>query len=262
MTEEKGSRPAARESNREGGSADSGRSRKGRRRYFQPKRDGRSQSSGNQAGNQGSGQSSGQGSGQAGAQQGGQSAGQSGRPSGQSPRGQDNRGRGDNKRGDGKRGDDGSRSKRRDARRRARSRQRYDDTRAANLEAEVAYTAPQSVYIYEHSAHPELRDSYEFRPDHFSKVGRTLDDYQIDLSKLFPGEIAEDGTPVFANMLPKPQFDWTGWEDNRPEANPPANSAVNPETDPGTHAETDDEMNAEARAETRQETREDEDQKG
>ena len=250
MTEEKGSRPAARESNREGGSADSGRSRKGRRRYFQPKKDGRSQSSGTQA----AGQGSNQGSGQAGAQQGSQSAGQSGRPSGQSPRGQDNRGRGDNKRGDGKRGDDGSRSKRRDARRRARSRQRYDDTRAANLEAEVAYTAPQSVYIYEHSAHPELRDSYEFRPDHFSKVGRTLDDYQIDLSKLFPGEIADDGTPVFANMLPKPQYDWTGWEDTRPEANPPANPAVNPEADPGTRADANDE--------TRQETREDEDQKG
>lgn len=254
MTEERGSRPAARESNREGGSADGGRSRKGRRRYFQPKKDGRSQSPNNQAGNQAGNQGSGQGSAQTGVQQGSQSTGQSGRPAGQSPRGQDNRGRGDNKRGDGKRGEDGSRSKRRDARRRARSRQRYDDTRAANLEAEVAYTAPQSVYIYEHSAHPELRDSYEFRPDHFSKVGRTLDDYQIDLSKLFPGEIADDGTPVFANMLPKPQYDWTGWEDTRPEANPPANPALNPEENPGTRAE--------ANNETRQEPREDQDQKG
>ena len=77
--------------------------------------------------------------------------------------------------------------------------------------------APQSVYIYEHSVHPELRDSYEFRPDHFSKVGRTLNDYQIDLSKLFPGDIAEDGTPVLINMLPTPQFDWSGWEEEEKE---------------------------------------------
>ncbi len=77
----------------------------------------------------------------------------------------------------------------------------------------MAYVAPQSVYIYEHSVHPELRDSYEFRPDHFSKVGRTLADYDLDLSKLFPGTIADDGTPVLTNMLPKPQFDWSTWEE-------------------------------------------------
>jgi hypothetical protein len=149
------------------------RNRKGRRRYFQTKKDGKPQG-----------------------QPGG--AAQPGQPA----RGQESR---------------PPAAKARKARRRARSRQRYDDNRTTNLEAEVAYVAPQSVYIYEHSVHPELRDSYEFRPDHFSKVGRTLADYQIDLSKLFPGDIATDGTPVLNNLLPAPQFDWSGWEDEEDE---------------------------------------------
>ena len=204
MTEEKASRETNRGPGRESGNSDSGRSRKGRRRYFQTKKDGKSQS----PGGQGTGQSA------------GQSTGQAANQGGQSQRAQENNRRGPGKRGEegkrglGKRSDEGRRSDdARKARRRARSRQRYDDNRAANLEAEVAYVAPQSVYIYEHSVHPELRDSYEFRPDHFSKVGRTLADYQLDLSKLFPGDIADDGTPVLTNMLPKPQYDWTGWED-------------------------------------------------
>lgn len=156
-------------------------SRKGRRRYFQTKKDGKPQGPGVQGGPGG---------------QGGQGGG-----GGQPARGLENR---------------PPAAKPRKARRRSRSRQRFDD-RNVNLEAEVAYVAPQAVYIYEHSVHPELRDSYEFRPDHFSKVGRTLTDYQIDLSKLFPGDIATDGTPVLTNMLPKPQFDWSGWEDEEVE---------------------------------------------
>jgi hypothetical protein len=152
------------------------RNRKGRRRYFQSKKDGKPQGQPGQPG------------------QAGQAA--------QSQRGQENR---------------PPVAKARKARRRARSRQRYDENRVANLEAEVAYVAPQAVYIYEHSVHPELRDSYEFRPDHFSKVGRTLADYQIDLSKLFPGDTADDGTPVLTNMLPRPEFDWSGWEEEGQE---------------------------------------------
>lgn len=162
-----------------------GRGRKGKRRYFQPKKENKATGQGGQPqpGNQG-GQS------QGGQPQGNQSHG------GQRPV--------DNK---------APANKARKARRRARSRQRYDDNRSVNLEAEVAYIAPKSVYVYEHSVHPELRDAYEFRPDHFSKVGRTLADYQIDLSKLFPGELAGDGTPVMNNMLPAPEFDWSGWEE-------------------------------------------------
>lgn len=107
----------------------------------------------------------------------------------------------------------------RKARRRARSRQRYsDETRSPSIEPDVAYVAPTAVYVYEHTVHPELRDAYEFRPEHFSKIGRKLDDYEIDLSKLFPaGEVNEDGTPVLINMLPTPEFNWEGWEEESKE---------------------------------------------
>jgi hypothetical protein len=159
------------------------RGRKGRRRYFQPKKEGKP-------------------TGQAG--QGAQQAG--GSQAGQPHQGQPHQGQ---RAADSK----APANKARKARRRARSRQRYEDNRPSNLEAEVAYVAPQAVYIYEHSVHPELRDAYEFRPEHFSKVGRTLADYQIDLSKLFPGEMAGDGTPVMDKMLPKPEFDWSEWEE-------------------------------------------------
>ena len=123
-----------------------GSGRKGKRRYFQSKKE-------NKPGAQG-GQS------QGGQSQGGQSQG------GQSRGGQQHGSQrfGDNKGPANK----APANKARKARRRARSRQRVDDNRSINLEAEVAYLAPKSVYVYEHSVHPELRDAYECRTEHFS----------------------------------------------------------------------------------------------
>ncbi|MBE2237454.1 MAG: hypothetical protein IAE81_06690 [Caldilineaceae bacterium] len=106
-------------------------------------------------------------------------------------------------------------TRQRKARRKARSRQRpaEDPKSQAAAEAEVAYVAPQAVFIYTHSAHPEMRDSYEFRPDHFSTVGRRLDDYQIDISSLFSAEdTGPDELPVMKS-LSKPDFNWSDWEE-------------------------------------------------
>jgi hypothetical protein len=50
------------------------------------------------------------------------------------------------------------------------------------------YVPPTSVFIYSHILRPDARDSYEFRAEHFSRVGRKLEDYQIDVSVLFPEE--------------------------------------------------------------------------
>jgi hypothetical protein len=47
------------------------------------------------------------------------------------------------------------------------------------------YKPPQGLFVYTHIARPGNRDSYEFRAEHFSKIGRRLEDYEIDLSKLF-----------------------------------------------------------------------------
>jgi hypothetical protein len=52
---------------------------------------------------------------------------------------------------------------------------------------EPEYVPPKSVFIYTHTVRPGAA-GYEFRAEHFSKVGRTLDDYDIDLSSLFDAE--------------------------------------------------------------------------
>ncbi|HAJ37363.1 MAG TPA: hypothetical protein DCL15_16965 [Chloroflexi bacterium] len=105
-------------------------------------------------------------------------------------------------------------ARQRKARRKAHSRQRaQEEVRAQNNEADVAYVAPKTVFIYTHSAHPEMRDSYEFRPEHFSNVGRRLEDYQIDISALFAADkLGADNLPV-VKSLPKPDFNWTDWEE-------------------------------------------------
>lgn len=108
-------------------------------------------------------------------------------------------------------------TRQRKARRKAHSRQRpQEDLRPQAVEADVAYVTPKSVFIYTHSAHPEMRDSYEFRPDHFSSVGRRLDDYHVDVSSLFAEDKEDkgggDALPVLKS-LPKPDYNWNDWEE-------------------------------------------------
>lgn len=82
-------------------------------------------------------------------------------------------------------------------RKRTRSRSLEAATRPAPPTADSItnlsdYTPPQEVFIYTHVTRPGSRDSYEFRAEHFSKVGRRLEDYEIDLSTLYPGEPEEE----------------------------------------------------------------------
>jgi hypothetical protein len=50
------------------------------------------------------------------------------------------------------------------------------------------YAPPASVFVYSYILRPDMRDSYEFRAEHFSGVGRKLEDYQLDVSVLFSEE--------------------------------------------------------------------------
>ena len=47
------------------------------------------------------------------------------------------------------------------------------------------YVEPTDVYVYTHVVRPYYQDSYEFRGDQFSKQGRQIEDYHIDISMLF-----------------------------------------------------------------------------
>lgn len=114
-----------------------------------------------------------------------------------------------------KAGKDAGQNRTRRSRRRSRSRQRpSEEARSLVTEMEVDYVAPETVYVYTYSSNPELRDAYEFRPEHFSNVGRRLDDYNIDLSTLFQaGVTAPDGTPVLVDTVSKPAYNWEDWEE-------------------------------------------------
>ena len=103
----------------------------------------------------------------------------------------------------------------RKARRKARSRQRGAEDSRAQLTAEVdvEYVAPKSVFIYTHSAHPEMRDSYEFRPEHFSRVGRRIKDFQIDISSLFVADVTDNDDLPVTRGLSKPDYNWAEWEE-------------------------------------------------
>lgn len=79
-----------------------------------------------------------------------------------------------------------SRNRRR--RRRSKSRSGNGSNSEPVKALELDYTAPESVFIYTHVLRPEQRDSYSFRSEISAGTGRTLDDFDIDLSLLFPDE--------------------------------------------------------------------------
>lgn len=82
---------------------------------------------------------------------------------------------------------------RRGRRRRRRSRSERGDETPVVRESTVAaidheYTLPKAVFVYTYVLRPSHLATHEFRPEHFSRVGRRLEDFQIDLSPLFPAE--------------------------------------------------------------------------
>jgi hypothetical protein len=73
-------------------------------------------------------------------------------------------------------------------RRRMRARQRGPNETAAPVVEDVLKDLPPLVpaFVYTHVLRPAMRDSFEFRTEHFSKVTRRLEDFHIDLSPLYP----------------------------------------------------------------------------
>jgi hypothetical protein len=85
-------------------------------------------------------------------------------------------------------------------RRRTRS-ERPEETpivRESTLAAiDQEYKPPKSVFVYTYVLRPGAPTSYEFRAEHFSRVGRRLEDFEIDLSPIFPieGKAKPDPSP-------------------------------------------------------------------
>lgn len=74
------------------------------------------------------------------------------------------------------------------------------------------YTPPQSVFVYTYVSRSETNERYESKVEHFSSIGRNIEDYGIDLSTL----INEDGTI----HLPKMDAKITEWEDEPADLSP------------------------------------------
>lgn len=88
---------------------------------------------------------------------------------------------------------------------------------------EIDYVPPTSVYIYTHIVRPASSGAYEFRAEHFSKVGRALEDYGIDVSPLFDEEARAAARPNMAEVFA--DFDMGEAEDS---PTPPVPSAQMP----------------------------------
>lgn len=105
----------------------------------------------------------------------------------------------------------GDRSGRGRRRRRRSVRERIDEpttipgSTLAMIDQE--YVPPQSVFVYTYVLRPGHLSSHEFRPEHFSRVGRRLEDFDIDLSVLFPPEGEAKPKPVPTRAAEEPETD-------------------------------------------------------
>lgn len=73
-------------------------------------------------------------------------------------------------------------------RRRMRARQRGQNESQTPVIEDILKDLPPLVpaFVYTHVLRPAVRDSFEFRTEHFSKVTRRMEDFHIDLSPLYP----------------------------------------------------------------------------
>ena len=62
------------------------------------------------------------------------------------------------------------------------------------------YTPPKSVFVYTHVTRPAYQGMGDFRTEHFPRVGRTLDDFSVDISLLFD----EEGNMLAPGTLRRP----------------------------------------------------------
>lgn len=124
---------------------------------------------------------------------------------------------------------DKSQRERRERRRRRRlqaKQQGAADFQVDSLAQDEELNRPSPpVVVYTHVIRPDVRDSYEFRSEHFSKVTRRLEDFKIDLSPLFRSQEEEERrmqnaiVEDLAEELTEDEADWEAddWEDDLDE---------------------------------------------
>jgi hypothetical protein len=99
-------------------------------------------------------------------------------------------------------------------RRRMRAKQRGQGESTAPIVEDTLKDLPPLVpaFVYTHVLRPSMRDSFEFRTEHFSKVTRKLEDFHIDLSPLYP-----DGGDEIKGVAYMPPLDHSQFEEGDEE---------------------------------------------
>lgn len=119
----------------------------------------------------------------------------------------------------------------RERRRRRRSKQRgQTESRPTPVFEDNVSDLPPLVpaFVYTHVIRPDVSGSYEFRSDHFSKVTRRLEDFNIDLAPLWRAQ-EEAAKPFKFQLSPELAAEWAdeeAWEDEG-EASDEAKAEVN-----------------------------------
>lgn len=114
-------------------------------------------------------------------------------------------------------------------RRRMRTKQRGQADAAPQVVEDALKDLPPLVpaFVYTHVIRPMVRDSYEFRTEHFSKVTRRLEDFHIDLSPLYPEGGDEIKSATYVPPLPAGEEDGEdgeNWQDEGEEYHPEADA--------------------------------------
>jgi hypothetical protein len=121
---------------------------------------------------------------------------------------------------------DQSQRERRERRRRRRlqtKQQGAADLQVNSLAQDEELNRPSPrVVVYTHVIRPDVRDSYEFRSEHFSKVTRRLEDFKIDLEPFFRSQEEEERrmqnaiVEDLADELTEDDADWDAddWDDD------------------------------------------------
>ena len=97
-------------------------------------------------------------------------------------------------------------------RRRMRAKQRGPSETPSPVVEDILKDLPPLVpaFVYTHVLRPPVRDSFEFRSEHFSKVTRKMEDFYIDLSPLYP----EGGDEIKGVAYMPPLADRSVFEDD------------------------------------------------
>jgi hypothetical protein len=93
-------------------------------------------------------------------------------------------------------------------RRRMRAKQRGPSETTTPVVEDMLKDLPPLVpaFVYTHVLRPAMRDSFEFRTEHFSKVTRKLEDFHIDLSPLYPDGGDEIKGVAYITPLDRAEF--------------------------------------------------------